>query len=430
MASRENETDSDTSDNSRGLTMSGFQTYRHLLLQTMPGSNSDKSTLTASSQGSSKTTEKRRADESEVFTRMSYLAIETNTNASSSSGSLPPQKSVLRTVFNIPCLLIMAFASLPRAFIKACISIKDLITLQNSKRFFKVLLLLVPIIYAGIYCVGSLSSRRLAEGLASQEMTEHHETELKSLWQSHTLLEEKIHEIEHIKEQMQHLHAEINGVMEGILHSVQETLEESDIPGENKDCGELTCTGHHTEPISTGDHAVPESPKSSSMDRTGGVEGNTEAGFGGEEDDDEEEQVLEMINVAFKKVYEDHIQMPDWAQKSIGSQGQVVIKLPEKVYPTAVTLQHISKAISPSGDVTSAPKDFAVCGLDEETGKEILLGTFMYDSGKETIQTFQLKSELSKFFVYIKFNVLSNWGNPEYTCVYRVRVHGKMTDKS
>ncbi|EMP30786.1 SUN domain-containing protein 3 [Chelonia mydas] len=193
------------------------------------------------------------------------------------------------------------------------------------------------------------------------------------------------------------------------------------------------------------------------------------------------QQVLEMINVAFKKVYEDHIQMPDWAQKSIGatidtgrtsksyelgrtegccfsswffssanppdtilqpdvhpgncwafqgSQGQVVIKLPEKVYPTAVTLQHISKAISPSGDVTSAPKDFAVCGLDEETGKETLLGTFMYDSGKETIQTFQLKSELSKFFVYIKFNVLSNWGNPEYTCVYRVRVHGKMTDKS
>ncbi|EMP24311.1 Putative malate dehydrogenase 1B [Chelonia mydas] len=33
--------------------------------------------------------------------------------------------------------------------------------------------------------------------------------------------------------------------------------------------GELTCTGHHTELIITGDHSVPESPKSSSMDRTG-----------------------------------------------------------------------------------------------------------------------------------------------------------------
>ncbi|EMP39825.1 Polyhomeotic-like protein 3 [Chelonia mydas] len=33
--------------------------------------------------------------------------------------------------------------------------------------------------------------------------------------------------------------------------------------------GELTCTGHHAESIITGDHAVPESPKSSSMDQTG-----------------------------------------------------------------------------------------------------------------------------------------------------------------
>ncbi|EMP30156.1 hypothetical protein UY3_12739 [Chelonia mydas] len=55
--------------------------------------------------------------------------------------------------------------------------------------------------------------------------------------------------------------------------------------------GELTCTGHHAELIITGNHAVPELPKSSSMDRTGGVGHNTEVGFGGEEDDDEEEIV-------------------------------------------------------------------------------------------------------------------------------------------
>ncbi|XP_074850816.1 SUN domain-containing protein 3-like [Carettochelys insculpta] len=399
----------------------------HLRSQIMPGSNSAASMLTASSQGSSHFPENHQADESEVFTRMSYLAVETSTNASSSSRSLPAQKSILRTVFNIPFLLLMAFVSLPRAFLKASISVKDVITLQNCKKFVKILLLLVPVIYAGVYCVGLLSSRRLAEGLTSQEMTKLPETELKSLWKSHTLLEEKVHEIEHLKEQMAHLRSEISGVREGILHTVQEILEESDIPGENRD------------------------------------------------------QVLELINVAFKKVYEDHVQMPDWAQKSIGatidtdrtsksyevgrtegccfsswffssanppdtilqpdvhpgncwafqgSQGQVVIKLPEKIYPTAVTVQHISKAISPSGDVTSAPKDVAVCGLHEETGEETLLGTFMYDSEKETIQTFQLKSELSKSFIYVKFNVLSNWGNSEYTCVYRVRVHGKMTDSS
>uniref|UniRef100_A0A7M4FD02 SUN domain-containing protein 3-like n=2 Tax=Crocodylus porosus TaxID=8502 RepID=A0A7M4FD02_CROPO len=226
---------------------------------------------------------------------------------------------------------------------------------------------------------------------------------------------------------MDHLRAELDNVKNGILHSVKEILEGNGIPVDNKD------------------------------------------------------HVLEMINSQFKKIYEDDVQMPDWAQKTIGatidasrtsksyeprntegswftlsflssanppdtilqpdvspgscwafpgSQGQVVIKLPEKIQPTAVTIQHISKAISPSGEVTSAPKDFAVYGLDEETETEILLGKFMYDLEKEVIQTFQLQIEIPVSFIYIKFCLLSNWGHSDYTCIYRVRVHGKMVNKS
>lgn len=36
-----------------------------------------------------------------------------------------------------------------------------------------------------------------------------------------------------------------------------------------------------------------------------------------------------------------------------------------------------------------------------------------------------VQKELPRTFRYIKFQVQSNWGNPEYTCVYRVQVHGK-----
>ncbi|XP_031471789.1 SUN domain-containing protein 3-like, partial [Phasianus colchicus] len=43
-----------------------------------------------------------------------------------------------------------------------------------------------------------------------------------------------------------------------------------------------------------------------------------------------------------------------------GSWGHVVIQLPEKIQPTAFTIWHISKAVSPSGEVSSAPKEFAV----------------------------------------------------------------------
>ena len=41
-----------------------------------------------------------------------------------------------------------------------------------------------------------------------------------------------------------------------------------------------------------------------------------------------------------------------------------------------------------------------------------------------------VQKELPRTFRYIKFQVQSNWGNPEYTCVYRVQVHGKTASPS
>ncbi|NXA38750.1 SUN3 protein, partial [Eudromia elegans] len=76
-----------------------------------------------------------------------------------------------------------------------------------------------------------------------------------------------------------------------------------------------------------------------------------------------------------------------------GSQGQVVLRLPAPMQPTAVTVQHIYKEVSPSGSVSSAPRDFTVSGVEKEGEEETLLGTFIYDVEKEAIQTFPLKVE-------------------------------------
>ncbi|XP_057256002.1 SUN domain-containing protein 3-like [Pezoporus wallicus] len=212
------------------------------------------------------------------------------------------------------------------------------------------------------------------------------------------------------------------------------------------------------------------------------------------------EEILQLTEVAIKKVLENYVLMPDWALEAIGasideertsksyggegmmtwllslftflfanppvtilqpsvtpgncwpfhgSQGHVVIRLPVHIWPTAFTVWHISEAVSPSGEVSSAPREFTVFGVDEATA-ETLLGTFTYDVHKGIAQTFHVQKELPgtfryiKFqvqsnwgnqstrkelpgtFRYIKFQVQSNWGNPEYTCVYRVQVHGTM----
>ncbi|XP_071658461.1 SUN domain-containing protein 2-like [Patagioenas fasciata] len=191
--------------------------------------------------------------------------------------------------------------------------------------------------------------------------------------------------------------------------------------------------------------------------------------------EEKREEILQFTRTAMEKVLENYHRMPDWAMGSIGgtidnqrtsktyfvrdektwwlstfdifpgkgpatilqhriapgncwafqgSQGHVVIRLPVEIWPTALTVWHISKATSPSGEVSDAPKEFVVFAVDE-AGAETLLGTFMYDVNKMIAQTFHVQKQLPRTFRYIKIQVESNWGNPEYTCVYRVQVHGK-----
>ncbi|XP_072705491.1 SUN domain-containing protein 3-like [Ciconia boyciana] len=240
------------------------------------------------------------------------------------------------------------------------------------------------------------------------------EVELESLGKSQAWLEQKMRELEETA-------AQVSAARGNILQAAREVL---------------------------GDHGVPEEKR---------------------------EEILQLTEAAIEKVLENYLQMPDWALEAIGatideertsrsyggegkktwwlspfsfssanppetilqtriapgncwafqgSRGHVVIRLPEQIWPMAFTIWHISEAVSPSGEVSSAPKDFAVSGVDEATA-ETLLGTFTYDVHKEIAQTFHVQKELPRTFRYIKFQVQSNWGNPEYTCVYRVQVHGK-----
>ncbi|XP_045398881.1 SUN domain-containing protein 1 isoform X9 [Lemur catta] len=113
-----------------------------------------------------------------------------------------------------------------------------------------------------------------------------------------------------------------------------------------------------------------------------------------------------------------------WAFK--GSQGYLVVRLSMVIHPTAVTLEHIPKTLSPTGNITSAPKDFAVYGLENESQEDgWLLGQFTYDHEGESLQTFHVLKRPDRAFQVVELRISSNWGHPEYTCLYRFRVHGE-----
>ncbi|CAM4707490.1 unnamed protein product [Leuciscus chuanchicus] len=117
-----------------------------------------------------------------------------------------------------------------------------------------------------------------------------------------------------------------------------------------------------------------------------------------------------------------------WAFK--GSYGYLVIGLSMKIVPTAFSLDHTPKSLSPTGNISSAPRDFNVYGLDDEQQEEgQLLGQFVYEEDGDALQTFLVSEEVTRAFQIIEMRVLSNWGHPEYTCVYRFRVHGNLVDE-
>ncbi|XP_043857063.1 SUN domain-containing protein 3 [Dromiciops gliroides] len=203
--------------------------------------------------------------------------------------------------------------------------------------------------------------------------------------------------------------------------------------------------------------------------------------FGTQDDSDiPDEEIMTLVNYILKRIKEDQIKMADYALKSAGasiietgtsenykndkaklywrgigflsyemppdvilqpdvhpgkcwafpgSKGHTVIRLARKIKPTAVTMEHISEKISPSGNTHSAPKDFSVYGLkDDCEGEEIFLGHFTYNQKGTTVQTFKLQDGVSESLPCVKLKILNNWGHPKYTCLYRFRVHGKPED--
>ncbi|KAG5276746.1 hypothetical protein AALO_G00109250 [Alosa alosa] len=115
-----------------------------------------------------------------------------------------------------------------------------------------------------------------------------------------------------------------------------------------------------------------------------------------------------------------------WAFR--GSYSSVTITLSHSVRITHVTMEHLPKCLSPTGQIDSAPQDFAIYGIDhvDQHQEGVFIGKFAYNKDGDPIQTFALKDPVQNFYPVVELRILTNWGNPSYTCVYRFRVHGQL----
>eukprot|EP00698_Gefionella_okellyi_P023329 TRINITY_DN793_c0_g1_i1.p1 TRINITY_DN793_c0_g1~~TRINITY_DN793_c0_g1_i1.p1 ORF type:complete len:636 (-),score=129.39 TRINITY_DN793_c0_g1_i1:24-1931(-) len=109
-----------------------------------------------------------------------------------------------------------------------------------------------------------------------------------------------------------------------------------------------------------------------------------------------------------------------------GTQGMATVRLSLPIVVRSVTIDHVSPLVS--YNMKSAPKQFAVYGLETDAAAPELLGEYEYDigTGTDQAQEFGLgeMNPENKVYEAVQLVVRSNHGHDAYTCIYRFRVHG------
>ncbi|KAG2038346.1 UNC-like C-terminal-domain-containing protein [Suillus americanus] len=110
-----------------------------------------------------------------------------------------------------------------------------------------------------------------------------------------------------------------------------------------------------------------------------------------------------------------------------GSSGAIGISLARDISPQSITIEHVPRHLSL--DSRSAPKHLEVwspLGHSPTDAKHrfVFLSEMFYDVlSVDHIQNFPLQQQflhVPNIIVVVK----SNWGNENFTCLYRIRVHG------
>ena len=104
-----------------------------------------------------------------------------------------------------------------------------------------------------------------------------------------------------------------------------------------------------------------------------------------------------------------------------GHSARIIIKLAQPIIVEAVTIEHITKEMSPVGNVETALRGFSIFGLINPTdavAHGYLFGSFEYFPSDGPFQTFAVENKSNSAYKFILIKVASNHGG-RYTCVYR-----------
>lgn len=107
--------------------------------------------------------------------------------------------------------------------------------------------------------------------------------------------------------------------------------------------------------------------------------------------------------------------------------GYLLVQLRSAIYVTGFTVEHVSKLILSSENMSSAPRKFNVWGLTNENDPEpVMFGDYEFTYSDDNLQYFPVQNAaINRPYEYVELRIHSNHGQLDYTCLYRFRVHGR-----
>uniref|UniRef100_A0A1I7V3M8 SUN domain-containing protein n=1 Tax=Caenorhabditis tropicalis TaxID=1561998 RepID=A0A1I7V3M8_9PELO len=107
--------------------------------------------------------------------------------------------------------------------------------------------------------------------------------------------------------------------------------------------------------------------------------------------------------------------------------GYIAVELSHFIDVSSISYEHIGKEVAPEGNRSSAPKGVLVWAYKQidDLNSRVLIGDYTYNLDGPPLQFFIAKHKPDFPVKFVELEVTSNYG-AEFTCLYRLRVHGKM----
>lgn len=104
-----------------------------------------------------------------------------------------------------------------------------------------------------------------------------------------------------------------------------------------------------------------------------------------------------------------------------------MLQLAQPAFVHQLVLEHIPYVISARN---SAVRQFKLTGFRNNTEAFSFKNTFAFGPGLNHIQSFSVpKSSLNALVDRVRFDILNNHGDSEFTCLYRIRLFGANSQK-